>query len=86
MPKLINLIGTKHGKLTVIDRVENYEGEAGDSRPQYLCECECGFTVVKVGRDLTRGSRNQACHHCSVRYGNNKGKVFERNLNGFKVR
>lgn len=46
-------IGQRYGKLVVIERVEDFDG-LSDSRPQWLCKCDCGKEVKKVNRYLTR--------------------------------
>jgi hypothetical protein len=98
MPSLKDLVGQRHGQLVVLERVENYDG-ACDSRSQYLCQCSCGATVVKVARNIVRGSMKQSCFGCSykakhpeekkphrnspVDYGLTK---LPRNINGFPIR
>lgn len=59
--QLINLMGQKFGRLTVIDRVENARG--GQSR--WLCVCECGTqkeilaTHLRQGRIVSCGCRSR---------------------------
>lgn len=90
MPKFEDLVGQRHGRLVVSERIENYEG-ACDSRSQYLCICECGKEVRKTARDLKRGSIHQACESCYVSpspHRNSSASVnkIPRNINGFPDR
>ena len=48
---IINEAGKKYGKLTVIEQVEERKRNA----IQWLCECDCGNTVVVRGADLRSG-------------------------------
>ena len=53
IPKYVNLIGQKFGRLTVIKRVgSNHHGQS-----QWLCSCDCGNKneIVVVGSSLTSG-------------------------------
>lgn len=43
----------KIGFLTLIKRAEDFDG-LSDSRPQWLCRCDCGNTITKVNRDIKR--------------------------------
>lgn len=51
MSEPYNLIGQKYGKLTVIERGEN--NKRGNTR--WICKCDCGKEVTKLGYDLTHG-------------------------------
>ena len=50
MPKLIDLIGQKFGRLTVIER--DYSKKNGT---YWLCQCECGNQKIVESRNLRRG-------------------------------
>lgn len=52
MAKVLNIIGQKFGRLTVIKRVDN--SKQGKSR--WLCKCECGVEKIIVGGNLKNGS------------------------------
>ena len=52
MSKLINLVGLKFGKLTVIKRAEN--GKHNETR--WECKCDCGKKVIVKGQSLKRGA------------------------------
>ena len=52
-----DLTGLKFGKLTVIERVENYVSPKGSPSAQWRCSCDCGDNdnvIVSTAR-LTRG-------------------------------
>ena len=51
-PKIIDLTGQRFGKLTVIARTESKNGRAC-----WLCECDCGNTIVTTGRSLREAKR-----------------------------
>lgn len=51
MGKIINLIGKKFNRLTVIERVQN----ANDNSTQWLCQCDCGNQIVVRGKLLRLG-------------------------------
>ena len=55
MTKLINLEGGKFGRLTVISRADNHVSKNGNSRPAWLCRCDCGNELIVLGLNLTRG-------------------------------
>jgi len=88
MTKFEDLTGKTFGKLTIVKRAENYEGMAGDSRPQFECVCECGNKVIKPTRSIKKIGNRNACKPCMELAGNcnSKGIVYGRNANGFKVK
>lgn len=49
--KLINLVGQKFGRLTVIDRFHTNKHHT-----MWLCECDCGNQCVVQGTSLKRGN------------------------------
>lgn len=56
MGKLIDLTGKKFGRLVVIKRVENHISPDGSVFAQWLCECDCGNSVVVFSRNLRNGN------------------------------
>ena len=52
MNKLIDLMGQKFGRLTVIERAENTK----DGRAQWKCKCDCGNELIVRGKNLRNGS------------------------------
>jgi len=51
MAKLIDIMGQKFGRLTVISRAEN--GKTG--QPRWNCKCDCGGKTITLGGDLRSG-------------------------------
>lgn len=49
-------IGNKYGRLTVINRVEDYITPCdGHHRTRWLCKCDCGNTCIVLGTALITG-------------------------------
>ena len=42
-----NLIGQKFGKLTVIERADDYISKQGQHHTRWRCLCDCGNVVIK---------------------------------------
>lgn len=53
-----DMTGQKIGKLTVIERAQNYYGRA-----QWLCKCECGNEII-VRSDYLRSNIVICCNTC----------------------
>jgi hypothetical protein len=51
--KLIDRIGERHGRLTVVERAPNKS--ASDTNARWKCVCECGRETVQYGQDLKKG-------------------------------
>lgn len=60
---MINEVGNKYGKLTVLEKVPRPEGRPAGA--YWLCQCECGNQKVIRGADLRAGSVNS----CGCLYG-----------------
>ena len=57
-----NLIGEKFGRLTVIERVDNYISPSGSQNSKWKCICECGNIKEFMANNLKRGtSRSCGC-------------------------
>ena len=54
--KVLNEVGNKHGRLTVISRASNKHG----GHAQWLCKCECGTETVVEGV-LLRNGNTKSC-------------------------
>lgn len=50
-----NIIGQKFGRLTVTDRAER-PTEYTNTHAYWMCQCECGNTLIARGSELRRGS------------------------------
>lgn len=57
MGKLIDMVGQKCGRLTVIERSSTLRA---NKKAYWVCECECGNRVEVVGVDL-RAGKTQSC-------------------------
>lgn len=67
---MIDLIGKKFGKLTVVSRAKNIDG-----RCAWLCQCECGNNVIVSSSNLRRGgTKSCGC----IRRENLTGQKFGR--------
>ena len=53
MPKALNLLNEKFGKLTVIQKAENKNGLTA-----WLCQCDCGETKIVTTKQLRNGTVN----------------------------
>lgn len=53
-----SLIGQKFGKLTVIERSDNYISPLGKTQIMYKCLCDCGNTTVVHSASLKQGLVN----------------------------
>jgi hypothetical protein len=57
-----NLIGQKFGKLTALERVEDYIHPTRNFRcAQWLCQCDCGSEPIIVKRNLLSGGNTKSC-------------------------
>lgn len=82
--KLVDLTGQRFGRLTVIERAENYISPKGKQAPRWICQCECGATVVVVGESL-RGGVTKSCgcffRECASKsnttHGQSKTRLFK---------
>lgn len=57
---IVDLVGKKFGRLTVLKRAEDYVKPDGGRDLMWLCECECGNTITTLGRSLKSGG-TQSC-------------------------
>ena len=78
MSKLIDLIGRKFGKLTVIKKVES--NSLG--RAMWLCKCDCGNEVIVQGTCLRNGN-TKSCG--CLRIENSKSKTVKHNLTKHRI-
>ena len=54
------MIGQRFGKLTAVERAEDYYYKNGRHDLQYKCRCDCGNTVTVLGIHL-RSGHTQSC-------------------------
>lgn len=55
-----DMVGRQFGRLSVVERAEDYVGSDGKSVSQWLCECKCG-NVVKVRGASLRNGHTASC-------------------------
>lgn len=59
-----DLTGQKFGRLTVLERTENYRAPNGTSGAMWLCQCDCGNVLKVRAPDLKSGhTRSCGCLH-----------------------
>lgn len=56
----IDLTGQRFGKLTVLERSKSIKEASGQSRTTWLCQCDCGNTVIVKTINLRSGD-TQSC-------------------------
>ena len=56
MSRLLDLVGEKYGKLTVLE----YSGKTKNNKTKWTCLCECGVKV-EVQTALLRNGKTQSC-------------------------
>lgn len=55
MSRFVDLTGQRFGRLTVVQRVEDYISPKGERKTVWLCCCDCGNTVPSMGCFLVSG-------------------------------
>ncbi|WP_270996136.1 hypothetical protein [Listeria seeligeri] len=84
MPKLVDLLGKKIGRLTVVEKLGKREGGGGQ---EWRCHCECGKTdYIATTSHLNKntGIKSCGCYFKEVRLKNlSKKKKFD--LTGKKI-
>jgi hypothetical protein len=58
----LDLVGKKFGALTVVERSEN----SASGRTRWLCRCDCGGSVVKIGSNLLQREGRKRRQYCST--------------------
>lgn len=95
--KLIDMIGKKFGKLTVLERAEDFIGTSG-RETQWFCKCDCGNNVIVRGHNLRNGhTKSCGCAQIEVStkhgwhgtpiyeiYHNMKSRCYNPNYNAYK--
>src|ERR1700749_1840516 len=75
---LLNLIGQKFGRLTVIERAEDVFQPSGRKIIRWLCQCSCGNTKIVNRSALTGGTQSCGCLQKEPKNGLKPGDKFER--------
>lgn len=73
--KAVDITGVKYGRWTVVER----SGSDKDSKPMWLCKCECGNSGIVNGAALKRGD-STSCG-CYVRERSTKHGMYKSRLN-----
>lgn len=60
---LINELGNRYGLLTVIGSTKNTE-----NKTVWICQCDCGNTIVLRGTALRRGNNTTCGKGCKLKY------------------
>ena len=57
---LIDMTGQRFGRLTVLERAENYQYDTGcgwySTKAVWLCRCDCGNEAFVIGSNLRKGA------------------------------
>jgi hypothetical protein len=62
------IIGKRYGKLTVIERGDNYVSPKGQKGKQYICLCDCGVRKLIRAANLKSGG-SKSCGCSSFKHG-----------------
>ena len=77
MGKIIDLTGQRFGRLTVIERAENYVSPKGHEEVQWRCICDCGKESITRGAYLKSG-KAKSCGCLKVYHDDFTGRRFGR--------
>jgi len=58
--KFVDLTGKKFGKLTVVERADEYVSPSGQRHIRWLCKCDCGNNVIVKGNSL-KSDNTKSC-------------------------
>lgn len=77
MNRGIDMVGKRFGRLTVIERAENYVFLTGygtySSKAVWRCICDCGNDAYVIGSNLRRGyTKSCGCLHSEIVTESNK--------------
>lgn len=82
--RLIDMVGQKYGKLTVIGPHKHIKDQYNHSRTLWQCQCECG-NKLWTNRDFLRRKNKVQCKDCNlIMLANNRKKTKEEGLH-FKL-
>ncbi len=73
--RLINVLGDKYGKLTVIAELERAVDNQGFKRRRMLCRCECGKEISVRLISLRRGN-TKTCGCVRIKHGGTYTKEY----------
>lgn len=55
------MTGQKFGRLTVVERAEDYVSTSGYRASKWLCRCDCGNTTIVFGKHLNEKNGTRSC-------------------------
>ena len=84
MGRFIDLTKKKFGRLTVIERAEDYISPKGCHSVQWLCECECTKRIVVKASSLTSG-RTKSCGCLSKEVAQKQATKNFKRYNAFEI-
>ena len=59
--KVIDLTGHRFGRLTVLERADNYVSPLGQKKTRWVCKCDCGNETILTTTQLTRKTGTKSC-------------------------
>ena len=71
----IDLTGQKFGRLTVVERAEDYVSPKGNRLTQWLCKCDCGNYSVVNACSLRSGA-TKSCGCINRKHGMTKTRLY----------
>ena len=74
MSRLVDLTGQTFGKLTVLDRADDYVSPSGRKFAQWQCKCECGKEIIVIGLNLKNG-KTKSCGCLRPKSDTNRGSM-----------
>ena len=85
MGRFVDLTGQRFGRLTVIERAEDYVRPNGHSLVQWHCICDCGNEQISAGYSLTHGrctscgcARTERLVKMNTTHGDSNSVLFRR--------
>lgn len=76
MREIIDMIGKKFGKLTVLSRGNDEIKKDGSHVIQYICECECG-NIVEVRGTFLRSGHTTSCGCAHIKHGRSNSREYK---------
>ena len=82
----ITAVGTKHGRLTVIQELDQYETESGRGRGLVLCRCDCGKMLTIRRNKISKADNAGKIISCGCRLAEYKAELNARKVEREKVK
>ena len=64
--KFQDLTGQRFGRLTVVERANDYISQNGHHTTQWLCKCACGNEIVVMANNLKRVTKSCGCYKSEI--------------------